>query len=52
MTVLFSDINDFSTYSEAESPETVAAWLNEHYREMAHVIFELQGTIIRFVETS
>ena len=49
VTVLFSDINDFSRYSEKESPEVVAEWLNEHYREMAHVIFAHHGTIIRFV---
>lgn len=49
VTILFSDINGFSTYSEQESPEVVAAWLNEHYREMAHVIFQHQGTIVRFI---
>jgi class 3 adenylate cyclase/CHASE2 domain-containing sensor protein len=49
VTVLFSDINNFSTVSEAEPPERVAEWLNLHYREMARVIFENQGTIIRFV---
>jgi adenylate cyclase len=49
VTILFSDINDFSTFSEQESPEVVAEWLNHHYREMAHLIFEHQGTIIRFV---
>ena len=49
VTILFSDINQFSTHSEAEPPEVVAEWLNEHYREMAHVIFEHQGTIIRFI---
>jgi len=49
VTILFSDINDFSTTSERESPEVVAEWLNQHYREMAHVIFQHQGTIIRFV---
>ncbi len=49
VTVLFSDINQFSTVSERESPERVARWLNEHYQEMAHIIFKFQGTIIRFV---
>lgn len=49
VTVLFSDINDFSAVSEREPAETVAQWLNEHYREMAHVIFDNHGTIIRFV---
>lgn len=49
VTVLFSDINDFSAVSEEEAPERVAAWLNEHYREMAHIFFEHQGTVIRFI---
>ena len=49
VTVLFSDINEFSTYSEKEAPETVATWLDQHYREMSRVIAAHQGTIIRFV---
>ncbi len=49
VTVLFSDINDFSTVCEAESPEEVTRKLDDHYREMSHVIFRHRGTIIRFV---
>lgn len=49
ITVLFSDINDFSTYCEREQPQDVARWLDEHYREMCPVIFAEHGTVIRFV---
>ncbi len=49
VTVLFSDINDFSTSSEQQSPETVASWLDQHYREMARIIFLNHGTVLRFV---
>lgn len=49
ITVLFSDINDFSTHCERESPQDVARWLDEHYREMCPVIFAEHGTVIRFV---
>jgi len=49
ITVLFSDINDFSTHCERESPQDVARWLDEHYREMCPIIFAEHGTVIRFV---
>lgn len=49
VTVLFSDIDDFSTHCERESPEVIAAWLNEHYQEMTRIFFAHQGTVIRFV---
>ena len=49
VTVLFSDIDNFSTHCERESPEVIAAWLNEHYQEMTRIFFAHQGTVIRFV---
>ncbi|MEW6283984.1 MAG: adenylate/guanylate cyclase domain-containing protein, partial [Candidatus Eremiobacterota bacterium] len=49
ITVLFSDINNFSTVSEKETPERVAWMLSQHYTEMSRVIFRNRGTIIRFV---
>lgn len=49
VTVLFSDINDFSTVCEVEDPVVVARMLDEHYQEMSRVIFAHRGTIIRFV---
>lgn len=49
VTILFSDIDDFSTHCERESPEQIAAWLNEHYQELSRIFFAHQGTIIRFV---
>ncbi|MBX3169690.1 MAG: adenylate/guanylate cyclase domain-containing protein [Candidatus Eremiobacteraeota bacterium] len=49
VTILFSDIDNFSTHCERESPEVVAAWLNEHYQELTRIFFAHQGTVIRFV---
>ncbi|ODT77373.1 hypothetical protein ABS71_02590 [bacterium SCN 62-11] len=49
VTLLFSDINDFSAHCERESPEVIAAWLNEHYQELTRIFFAHQGTVIRFV---
>lgn len=49
ITVLFSDINGFSTVCESESPEKVARMLSEHHAEMSAIIFRHRGTVIRFV---
>ena len=49
VTLLFSDINDFSSHCERESPEQIASWLNEHYQELTRIFFAHQGTVIRFV---
>lgn len=49
VTILFSDIDDFSTHCERESPEQIALWLNEHYQEMTRIFFAHQGTVVRFV---
>lgn len=48
VTVLFSDINGFSTICEGRSATEVAQMLNEHFREMSEIIFRHQGTLIRF----
>ncbi|MFN8611375.1 MAG: adenylate/guanylate cyclase domain-containing protein [Vulcanimicrobiota bacterium] len=49
VTLLFSDINGFSSTCEQHPPEQVASWLNSYYQEMTRIIFAHQGTIIRFV---
>lgn len=49
VTVLCSDIQDFSTVCQSESPEGVARLLDEHYQEMSAVIFRHRGTIVRFL---
>ncbi|MGE0490692.1 MAG: adenylate/guanylate cyclase domain-containing protein [Vulcanimicrobiota bacterium] len=49
VTVMFSDINDFSTACEKLEPEEVTRRLNHHFTEMSRVIFRNRGTIIRFI---
>jgi adenylate cyclase len=49
LTVLFSDVRGFTTFSEAFPPETVIATLNEHLNMMVTVIFKHQGTLDKFV---
>ncbi len=49
LTVLFSDVRGFTTFSEKYPAETVIATLNEHLNMMVSVIFKYQGTLDKFV---
>jgi len=49
LTVLFSDIEGFTSISEKYPAETVVATLNEHLNLMVSVIFKNQGTLDKFV---
>lgn len=49
ITVFFSDVRGFTTFSEQHSPEQVVAILNEYLGEMSHIIFHWDGTLDKFV---
>jgi len=49
LSVLFSDIRNFTRYSEAHEPEAVAARLSEYLSEMVDIIFKCNGTLDKFV---
>jgi adenylate cyclase len=49
VTVLFSDVKGFTTFSEQHSPEQVVAILNEYLTEMTNIIIRWDGTLDKFV---
>ncbi len=49
LTVLFSDIRSFTTYSEKHQPEEVVSILNEYLDEMTKVIMKHNGTLDKYV---
>ena len=48
MTVLFSDLANFTTISEKIDPETLVELLNHYFDEMTEIIFEMKGTLDKF----
>jgi adenylate cyclase len=49
VTVLFSDIRGFTTFSETRGPEEVLEILNRYHEEMTDAVMEHGGTLISFM---
>ena len=49
VTVLFSDVRGFTTFSEAREPEVVIAILNRYLTSMTDVILAHGGTLVAFM---
>ncbi|MGI0487759.1 adenylate/guanylate cyclase domain-containing protein [Pantanalinema rosaneae CENA516] len=49
ISVLFSDIRNFTSQCEELEPEMVVGYLNEYFTHMVDVIFHHQGTVNKFV---
>jgi adenylate cyclase len=49
VTVLFSDVRDFTTMSEASKPGPFVHQLNEYLTEMTKCVFDQDGTLDKFV---
>ena len=49
ITVLFSDIRDFTKISEQNDPETVVALLSDYLKEVTRIVFDNGGTVDKFI---
>ncbi|MFC1876612.1 adenylate/guanylate cyclase domain-containing protein [Thermodesulfobacteriota bacterium] len=52
LTMFFSDIKDFTQFTDASDPEDVARLLNEYLGEMAQIVRKWRGTIPQFTGDS
>lgn len=48
-TVLFTDLQGFTTISEKMDPETLMNWLNEYMEAMAEIVIAHQGIINKYI---
>ncbi len=49
LTIFFSDIAGFSTFSENKEPEDLVSFLNEYLSEMTRCVFENKGTLDKYI---
>ncbi len=49
LTVLFSDIRGFSTFSEKMTPQELVGFLNTYFDQMTEIIFKYQGTLDKLI---
>jgi adenylate cyclase len=49
VTILFSDIKDFSKYTAAVTPDRIQGLLNEYFGAMTEIVFAYSGTVDKFM---
>jgi adenylate cyclase len=49
ITIMFSDIKSFTTYSSTMTPEEISTTLNEYFEAMTDIVFKYGGTVDKFI---
>jgi len=49
LTILFSDIENFSSYSAAMTPDHIQRLLSEYFEKMTEIVFKYNGTVDKFI---
>jgi adenylate cyclase len=49
LTIMFSDIVDFTKYSSSVSPDEVQKRLNAYFESMTEIVFKYHGTVDKFI---
>lgn len=49
ITILFSDLRGFTSFSENMDPKTLTQFLNEYLSEMTDIVFEYKGTLDKYI---
>lgn len=49
ITILFSDIKDFTRLSSDMNPDHIQGILNEYFEAMTHIVFKYEGTLDKFI---
>lgn len=49
LSILFTDISDFTSWCSSREPEEIRSTLNEYYSEMARIVFNYDGTVDKYM---
>jgi adenylate cyclase len=49
LTILFSDIKDFTAHSSSYSPDRIRGFLNDYFETMGDIVFAYSGTIDKYI---